>query len=481
METISRILLGLLGLSLIVLIHELGHFIAAKFCRVHVERLSLFLGRPLFSWKWGASEFAIGWLPLGGYCKMKDEGLVLQDFGNDFVDKESPKAQFEKQYKLQQNPEVQSISEPVVKDWLTDGKSFQEISALQKIFIILAGPLINILFALFVLFCFQLGGYPEMENSNRIIIPNNKQTSKDSPFPAGPSPAQKAGLQSGDTIIQLGGNTINNFADLRLTIALSADQNLELEYLRDGNIVQGQLKPIVNNEGRGWIGVLPWRDLVLQRPYNNGSVEILPGARLEKINGQSVHNWYELLEFLKGISQEESIQLQWSSTTGELLEQNSILAEVIRLKFLAKTWVRSPNFWHAMIASSNRLLDMFSMQLKGIVQLLSGRLQLQGNLAGPIQISDQIGQVMAGYGASFVERWYNSWLFLSFISFMIALANLLPLAVLDGGQILLYSIELISRKRLPKKWIMIYQAVGSFAVMGLMVIVLGFELIHYIF
>ena len=485
METISHILLGLLGLSLIVLIHELGHFIAARCCKVHVERLSLFLGKALFSWKWGATEFSIGWLPLGGYCKMKEEGLVLQELSQDTEGKRLVAESYQLKNQLKQDCEVQSIEESIAENLPSDGKSFQEISALEKIFVIFAGPLINILFALLVLFLFQLGGYPAMEDSNQIVIPNRKQVvsennSADSPFPVGPSPAEKAGLQSGDTIIRLGGKTINNFTDLRLAIALSGNENLELEYLRDGELIQSRLQPIVNNEGRGWIGVLPWRNLVLQRAYDNGAVKVLAGARLEKINGQPIHNWYELLELLKQSDQNENILLQWRSSTGKLQEQNGTPAEVIRLEFLAQTWVRSPNVWHAMLTSVGRLFDMFSMQLKGIAQLLSGQLQLQGNLAGPIQISDQIGQVMAS-SASFVERWYNSWLFLSFISFMVALANLLPLAVLDGGQILLYSVELISRKRLPKKWITIYQTVGSFAVMGLMVIVLGFELVHYIF
>ena len=78
METLFHIGLGLLGLSFIVLIHEFGHFAAARCCKVEVERLCLFLGKPLISWKWGRTEFGIAWLPLGGYCKMKDEGLPLQ-------------------------------------------------------------------------------------------------------------------------------------------------------------------------------------------------------------------------------------------------------------------------------------------------------------------------------------------------------------------------------------------------------------------
>ncbi|WGK69630.1 RIP metalloprotease RseP [Candidatus Haliotispira prima] len=474
METIFHIILGLLGLSFIILIHELGHFAAAKCCKVHVERLCLFLGKPLFCRKWGATEFAIAWLPLGGYCKMKDEGLVLQGRDN----------------------------EPDKAGEAAEGKSFQEIRPIQKIFIAAAGPFVNILFAFIVLFLFQVGGHPEIRESNRIVVPNTGELENPDLLPQVPSPAEQAGLQSGDEIVQVGNQRIDGFRDLRLAIALSAGETLTLEFLRDGERLRGELRPAANKEGRGWVGLVPWRDLVVRKLEPESSAAqagIKSGMRLAELNGQSVSNWYELLQKLRrqtavlspepkqsgesgrGAEGGELLSLLWVDARGKPLETRLALADIGQLDFVQTTWVRNSNPWQAGLDSVRDLGAILSMQIKGFAKLFGGGLSLKDNLAGPVQISDQIGRIMTSPGSGFAERWYSSWQFLSLISFMIALANLLPLAVLDGGQILLHSVELLARRPLPRKWVSAYQSVGSFVIISLMVLVFSFELMHYVF
>ena len=475
MESFLHILLGLLGLSFIILIHELGHFAAAKCCKVHVERLCLFLGKPLLSWKWGHTEFAIAWLPLGGYCKMKGEGLPLQGLENSGGN-------------LGQVDQTSLAGQALVEG----AKSFAAASPLQKIFIAAAGPLINILFAFFVFFSFQLGGYPESRQSQRIVMPKTTTISRRQ-LPKSPSPAEQAALRSGDIIIRLGKQHIESFSDLQMAVALNAGVKLELDYLRQGQVRHTIIKPAATTEGRGWIGVLPWRDLILQSPIDIGAAgaegkgpSLQPGMRLISVNAEPVAHWYQLLELLgKPVIAQQSQQVlptEWLGPAGGTQQLGMTVEQLKNLNFTFAhpTWTRSPSLWHAAKQSVKKLQNLVYMQFKGLFQLLRGRLKLKDNLAGPIQISDQIGQVMLSAGNSAAERWYTTWQFLSFISFAIALANLLPIGVLDGGQILLYSIELSMRRSLPSKLIHVYQALGSILVISLMVFTLGFELLHYL-
>ncbi len=492
MQSIVHIALGLLGLSFVVLIHELGHFAAARLCKVHVERVCLFLGKPLLRWKWGRTEFAVAWLPLGGYCKMKDEGLALQDLGS------------------KKNTPEKTVTENAAPS--SEEKRFQEATPLQKIFIVAAGPLVNILFAFVVIFLFQLGGHLEVRESNRIVVPDSRELQQNNvadQLPQVPSPAERAGLQSGDVIRKIGNSPIESFQDLRLAIALRAEELLGVEYLRDGEFHRTQLQPVANSEGQGWIGVSPWRALVVRKLASDSAAYragIRTGMRLIAVNGRPVAHWYDLLQQLQpqwpalaeGSSesaaetqpvtnftllwQQEKQGQQETGTTSEAAqwEVSLSLSQLSELDFLAAIRVRTANPWQAAMQSVTRLSQVLDMQVRGLIRLFSGRLSWKDNLAGPIQISDRIGQIMTRTGSSFGERWYASWQFLSLISFMIALANLLPLAVLDGGQILLYSTELLVRRPLPRKWITIYQSLGNAMIIALMVLVLGFELWHYL-
>ena len=475
MQTVGYVAVGLLGLSFIVLIHELGHFLAAKSCKVHVERLCLFLGKPIISWKWGNTEFAIAWIPLGGYCKMKDEGLFLQEYPKSAVH------------------DVNQPNEFISGNLSGSGKSFQEVHSLQKIWIAVAGPLVNIVFSFLIFFFFELGGYPELHRDNRIVVLNTSEIQELNSLPQRPSPAEEAGLKSGDIIVHVENKEIKNFEDLRLAFILNPGKQLKLKYSRNGEIFHSTIRPVANREGIGWIGIAPWTDLVVQNSYDSGIAKVQPGMRLEKLNDQPVANWYDLLQLLQKLMSasdnsaslsEDTVSLQWRNKNGELVLQNWDKEKLSQLRFLEfekETWVHSANLGQAILKSIHRLQEMLSLQIEGLKQLLNGRLRWRDNLAGPIRISDHIGQVIAGPGSSFVQRWYSSWQFLGFISFMIALTNLLPLAVLDGGQIFLYSIELIMGKRLPTRVVSIYQMAGSFFLIGLMIFILGFEFIYYLF
>jgi regulator of sigma E protease len=185
-------IVSILVLSGLIFFHELGHYMAARLMGVYVEVFSIGFGKKLFSFhKWG-TQWSISAIPLGGYVKMKG----------------------------------QDDSDPANKSF--DDDSYNVKTPLQKIFILLAGPLANFVLAFILYFFIALG-------SPNVLSPVIGEVTKD-------SPAFIAGLESNDTVRSINGKQITTWKEMAEIIAQS-DGNLNLEILRDGFIQYKTLTP----------------------------------------------------------------------------------------------------------------------------------------------------------------------------------------------------------------------------------------------
>ncbi|MBL8968297.1 MAG: site-2 protease family protein, partial [Spirochaetaceae bacterium] len=186
---ILTIFLGLVGLGLVVLVHELGHFAAARAVGVEVEAFSIGWGPKLFSWKRSRTEWRLSAFPIGGYCRMKGE----EAFRQALADK----------------------SESIPRDPGT----FYGASPLRRILISVSGPVANVLFAAVVAIAVAAVGYSVPSYDNRIVLAS--EFSLDGkPAPTG-LPADLAGLKSGDRVVAIDGKPVRDYADLQEAIALS--------------------------------------------------------------------------------------------------------------------------------------------------------------------------------------------------------------------------------------------------------------------
>ena len=181
--------------NLIIGVHELGHFLAAKWRGLKIERFAIWFGKPIWKKKIGGVEYALGWIPSGGYVAL---------------------------------PQMATM-EAIEGKTETPVEQLPNVSALDKIIVAFAGPLFSFGLAIFFAFVVWGVGKPDNEADNSTMVGWVD--------PAGP--AWKAGLRPGDTILAIDGNPVKNFAPPALDsvtwrIVTSDGTNIAIKYLRDG-------------------------------------------------------------------------------------------------------------------------------------------------------------------------------------------------------------------------------------------------------
>ena len=193
-STVSAIIV----LGILIFVHELGHFTVAKFCGVRVLKFSLGFGPKLFGFRKGDTEYLLSAIPLGGYVKMMGEGKGDDDTDSVLTEEEKP---FSYEYK----------------------------SPWQRLAIIIAGPLANIVFAAFIFTVVYFFGVPSL---SPVIGEVNHEM-----------PAFTAGLQTGDKIVSINGEEIENWEQLSTNVRASGGSELIIDYERGATLLQVKIVP----------------------------------------------------------------------------------------------------------------------------------------------------------------------------------------------------------------------------------------------
>lgn len=216
-----RIVYGIICLCFLIFFHELGHFLAAKLFGVKVEAFSIGFGPKLFHKTIKGTDYRISCIPLGGYCAMKGEKEFANSLnaGLDYIEAE--------------------------KD------SLYGVNKFKRILIAFAGPFFNFILAFFAFTTIAVTGYTYYTYSNKILIPDEIQ------YPDLHSAAKEAGIMSGDVILSVDSNKINDFNDLITSIGTNPDKDLIIEVLRDGETFTFNVHSDLDKKtGAGKIGIL---------------------------------------------------------------------------------------------------------------------------------------------------------------------------------------------------------------------------------
>jgi len=437
------ILAGLIGLSIVVIFHELGHFFAARSVGVEVEAFSIGWGPKLLGKKWGKTEWRISALPLGGFCKMKGED------------------DFKKAIDLH----LDTI--PGSRD------SFYGASPWKRIIILFSGPFMNVLFAIVMFSFVWLVGITVTTAPNRILLAS--EFSKSAEAQTAQNPADKAGLQSGDTILSLDGKAVRDYSDIQELVGLNPGKTMNIEILRDGMKISTTITPMLDkNSGQGLIGIYAWVDPVIEKIDSGTSAEIaglLPGDTVLSINGQAVKNTIDIMKILE--SKPEVIEMTVQRGSEQISKKMVIVysdANSLNLGIQFKTIVRrdqAGNLGDALIKGTREFSKTFSMTIRGLGLLFSGVNVLKA-ISGPARLTYIIGNAatesIKQSGLAGIVPILN---FLAFLSVGLFIMNLLPIPALDGGQILLSLSELIKGKPISTKAIYRFQTIGMVMVLAL--------------
>lgn len=430
----------LVALAILVVIHELGHYLAARYCGVKVLRFSVGFGSVLWSRRFGAdqTEWVVAAVPLGGYVKMLDER-----------------------------------EEPVAAEEL--GRAFNRQSVGRRAFIVVAGPLANLLLAVLLYWLTFVSGVEELRP--RLGEP-----------PAG-TPAAHAGVVAGDLVRAVNGVPIRTWQELRWeAMGRSLDgEPLELEVGSEASAVrryrigtehvrfteqeQDPLRQLGLFLYR--VPVPPVIGEVLQ-----DSAGALGGLRSEdrviSIDGEIIQDWQQLSTIARrsaGVTLDFEIDRHGERVLlklvpaavedgGQLVGRLGVRAQevtdALSERFLTVTYGPVEAVGKALGQTWDTAI--FSLRMLG--RMLVGELSWK-NLSGPVTIADYAGQ-SAKLGLSHYLR------FLALISISLGVLNLLPIPVLDGGHLMYYLAEVIRGRPLSERTMEYGQQLGLFLLAVLM-------------
>jgi len=406
MMVLLQIFIGLLILGILVLIHELGHFWAAKACKIRVLAFSIGFGKPILKKTIGETEYRICSIPFGGYVNMAGE-----------------------------HPETEAPAQP---------GDFTTKPTWQRAFVAIAGPGMNLVFALLFLWVMFMIGVQRPTYLKRPVVG----------AVADSSVAKQAGLAPGDSIIAINGRFITSWEEVQS--ALSASQNtLRITYGR-GDLIDSTALEIPRISGRG-IPRQPTAGIFAPLPAVIGSLNagspaekagMKPSDTVVSINGIPIHSWFQLSEIIA----------HYDSSAGPLRfavrRDGSLLSVAIAPRYnqqagrfligAAGASPRMEKIRYSAAASVPHVLqkawEYTTMIYDVLAKLISRKVSPQ-QLAGPVGIVQMSG-VMAMGGLSAILD------FMALIGINLAVLNLLPLVITDGGLLLFLLIETIRRRPL---------------------------------
>lgn len=393
----TNILALIFVLGVLIFVHELGHFLMAKAFGVGVEVFSLGFGKRLFGFRRGDTDYRVSVLPLGGYVKMVGENPDEELHGSSLEYLGKPK-------------------------W-------------QRLLILAAGPAMNVLLAfIFTVAVFQLGIRVTADSDQPVVV-GLVDTG---------SPADAAGLLPGDRIVSVNGEAMADWEQFRVRILIGAGETLQLGVQRDGRQLQLTAVPTTSdNQATGWLGVaspLAAEVGIVQEGGVAQRAGLQPGDRIEAVDGAPVRHYNEMINLLveRG-GQPAMLTIQRAGNTLDMPFSSELNdAGQLMIGFApdpAKLFkLRSYPFGESVVRAGAELKRQSLLLGEILKRLFTGRMSVR-TLSGPIEIARFSGGAARTGDPSVLLS------FMAFISLQLGILNLLPIPVLDGGQIALILFE----------------------------------------
>jgi regulator of sigma E protease len=438
MEILIKAVQLLLSLSILVLVHEFGHFIAAKIFKTRVEKFYLFFDPwfSLFKFKKGETEYGVGWLPLGGYVKIS--GMI-----DESMDKEQMKLPAQS-YEFRAKP-----------SW-------------QRLIIMLGGVTVNIILAILIyILMLTIWGEKYLPTSqvNKYGIEVD-------------STGMQMGLASGDRILSVDNEVIEDFHKIPKKIIL--DKSKTIQILRqdekiDVTIPDGFLAKLLKENSTSFISFrTPF--IAAKFPDNSNAMKggMKVGDQIIAVN-EIQTPYYE--EFRKQIVKFKDKKINLLVLRGA---DTVMLAVQVSKEGIIGVFNRSfeqyfdlsqkdYNFFEAIPAGTVKAYVGIGDYLKSLKLLFAPEVKAYENVGGFIRIGDLFPGIW---------DWEAFWRLTAFLSIMLAILNILPIPALDGGHVLFLLYEMVTRRKPSDKFLEYAQIVGMVLLFGLLIFANGNDIIR---
>jgi regulator of sigma E protease len=426
-------------IGILVFVHEMGHFLAARWNGIRADVFAVGMGPRLFGWNRingftfgklpegidlrGGTDYRISAFPIGGYVKIA--GMVDESMDTEFINRPP---------------------EP----W-----EFRSKNTLQKAFVISAGVIMNILLAIIVLGGLNLFQGKEIYDTTQI-----------GPVPA-QGPAAAAGLQEGDRIVAINGRKVENFQDLQNRIYLSeAANDLTLDVERNGSPMKVHIPrtavPTDPSALEKQGPIIPYpagiavvvRNVVKDKPAS--SAGILPNDTVVSVDGQRISSVDEFKRFVNSHSEQTlavALKRDGSEIVAKVKPEDKVIGvEIGDIYTGPKKSVRY-GVLEAIGSGFTETWSTLGNIYTSITSLFTGKAKFKDSVGGPVMIAKLAQQQAAAGVVPFLRL-------LAALSIMLAFMNILPVPALDGGHLVFIVIEGVIRREVPLKIRMAVQQIG---------------------
>ncbi len=416
------ILIGFLGISVMILVHEFGHMLAARAAGINVEVLSFGFGPAVFRFDGKRTQYVIRAIPFGGSCKMS---------GGDDI--QNAISQHKKRI-----------------DSYEDG-SIWSVGPIKRIFAYAAGPVANILFA-FLCYAIlmtlptSISTYPpKVVLSNDYPLLYNVQSTA----------ASEAGMKTGDTIVSIEGKAVSNYTEIQQVLSDYKE--------KDSVEIQTERGTFTVHPKDGLFGLLPYLDPVVGH-VDPDTPEKKAGLKandvIKEINGKKVTNMMDLLEASYSSDMLDLVVLRKGQEVRIGFENPGTSLNFTLRQPTMK--IQGMNFFKALWASGRTCFSNFRQSIVSLFNVIRGKSGAGETLGGTFAASQSIGMLTtSGFAHGFNSGIRIVLFLLASVSISLAVANLLPIPALDGGLILVSLAELVTRRTFHPRLYLTLQIVGT--------------------
>lgn len=441
MEIAIKLFQFILSISILVILHELGHFLPAKWFKTKVEKFYLFFD-PWFSLvkkKVGETEYGIGWLPFGGYVKIA--GMVDESM------------------------DTEQLKQPA-QPW-----EFRAKPAWQRLIIMLGGVTVNFFLAWIIYSCLSFFNgevYADLTKFNDGIGVTEA--------------GRKMGFQNGDKIVSIDGKPAERLDNASINILLG-DQ---VTVLRNGKEItfpidkDGVADVLKQKEAKLYItSRFPMIIDSLASPASKAS-GLAKGDKVIAVNGKPTPFFDEVSTALsenKGKTIAiEVLRNGKQETINAAVDKDGKLGVAINQKAMANVITdKKYSFGEAIPRGFERTIEALTMQVKQFKIMFNSKIQGYKNVGGPIAIVKNMPVDKDANGGISIN-WAAFWSFTAMFSVWLAFLNLIPIPGLDGGHVLFTLYEIIVGKPVPQKVLENAQMIGVIFLLGLMLLIFGSDI-----